>query len=90
MNQRIKRTQRDYSLAFKVSLVEAVEKGELTYKQAQQRDGISMVTQVRSAGLGGSIRPYTIEASDDRSSPQGAHALRTIRKFTSAMACVAR
>ena len=35
-----KRTQRDYSLAFKLSVVEQVEKGELTYKQAQRRYGI--------------------------------------------------
>lgn len=35
-----KRTQRDYSLAFKLSVVEQVEKGELSYKQAQQRYGI--------------------------------------------------
>jgi transposase-like protein len=35
-----KKTQKDYSLAFKLSLVDAVEKGELTYKQAQLRHGI--------------------------------------------------
>ena len=35
-----KRTQRDYTLAFKLSVVEQVEKGELTYKQAQVRYGI--------------------------------------------------
>jgi len=35
-----KRSQRDYSLAFKLSVVEQVEKGELTYKQAQKRYGI--------------------------------------------------
>ncbi len=35
-----KRTQRDYTLAFKLSVVEQVEKGELTYKQAQARYGI--------------------------------------------------
>ena len=40
MEQRIRRSQRDYSLAFKVSVVEQVEKGELTYKQAQKRYGI--------------------------------------------------
>ena len=28
-----KRTQRDYSLAFKLLVVEQVEKGELTYKR---------------------------------------------------------
>lgn len=35
-----KRTQRDYTLAFKLSVVEQVEKGELTYKEAQARYGI--------------------------------------------------
>ncbi|MFM4842991.1 IS3 family transposase, partial [Aeromonas veronii] len=36
----VKRTQRDYSLTFKLALVEQIEKGELTYKQAQVRYGI--------------------------------------------------
>ncbi len=40
MEQGIKRTQRDYSLAFKLSVVEQVEKGDLTYKEAQRRYGI--------------------------------------------------
>ena len=35
-----KRTQRAYSLAFKLQVVEEVEKGELTYKQAQSKYGI--------------------------------------------------
>ncbi len=35
-----KRTQKDYSLAFKLEMVDAVEKGELTCKQAQMRYGI--------------------------------------------------
>lgn len=35
-----KKTQKDYSLAFKLEIVDAVEKGELTYKQAQVRHGI--------------------------------------------------
>ena len=40
MESGTKRTQRDYTLAFKLSVVEQVEKGELTYKQAQARYGI--------------------------------------------------
>lgn len=36
----IKRTQRDYSLAFKLQVIEEVEKGELSYKQAQRKYGI--------------------------------------------------
>ena len=40
MESGVKRTQRDYTLAFKRSVVEQVEKGELTYKEAQARYGI--------------------------------------------------
>lgn len=40
MESGFKRTQRDYTLAFKLAVVEQVEKGELTYKQAQDRYGI--------------------------------------------------
>lgn len=40
MNQYVKRTQRDYPLSFKLSVVEQVEKGEMTYRQAQDRYGI--------------------------------------------------
>jgi transposase-like protein len=36
----LKRTQRDYTLAFKLSVVDEVEKGALSYKQAQERYGI--------------------------------------------------
>ena len=35
-----KRTQCDYTLAFKLGVVASVEKGEMTYKQAQKKYGI--------------------------------------------------
>ncbi len=35
-----KRTQRDYNMGFKLAVVSCVEKGELTYKQAQRTYGI--------------------------------------------------
>lgn len=35
-----KRTQRDYSLPFKMQVILEVEKGELTYKEAQRKYGI--------------------------------------------------
>ncbi len=35
-----KRTQGDYALGFKLSVIEQVESGEMTYKQAQSRYGI--------------------------------------------------
>ncbi len=40
MEPGIKRSQRDYTLAFKLSVVDQIEKGELTYKEAQRRYGI--------------------------------------------------
>ena len=39
-NRRKKRTQRDYNLGFKLAVVEQVEKGEMTYRQAQAVYGI--------------------------------------------------
>ena len=39
-NSRKKRTQRDYNLGFKLAVVSQVEKGEMTYKQAQKTYGI--------------------------------------------------
>jgi transposase len=35
-----KRTQKDYSLAFKLQVVDEVEKGYLTYKKSQKKYGI--------------------------------------------------
>jgi transposase len=40
MDAGVKRTQRDYTMAFKLAVVAQVEKGELTYRQAQARYGI--------------------------------------------------
>ncbi len=39
-NQRVRRTQRDYTMGFKLSVVAQVEKGDMTYKQAQRMYGI--------------------------------------------------
>jgi transposase-like protein len=36
----IRRSQRDYSLAFKLQVVQQVEEGELSYKKAQRHYGI--------------------------------------------------
>ena len=38
--ERKKRTQRDYNLAFKLAVIDQVEKGDMTYKQAQTAYGI--------------------------------------------------
>lgn len=50
----VKRTQRDYSLGFKLQVVAAVEKGDMTYKQAQRVYGIqgrsTVLTWLRKHG----------------------------------------
>lgn len=60
-----RRSQRDYTLAFKLSVVDQVEKGELGYKEAQRRYGIqgksTVLVWLRKHGRqdwsqGGSIR----------------------------------
>lgn len=55
----VKRTQRDYLLSFKLGVVDQVQKGELSYKQAQQRYGIqgrsTVLVWVRKHGLAGAV-----------------------------------
>ena len=50
-----RRSQRDYTLTFKLSVVDQVEKGELSYKEAQERYGIqgktTVLTWLRKHGL---------------------------------------
>jgi transposase len=57
MESGVKRTQRDYTLALKLSVVDQVEKGNLTYKQAQDRYGIqgksTVLVWLRKHGCGG-------------------------------------
>lgn len=54
MNTSIKRTCKDYTLAFKLAVVEQVERGELTYLEAQDRYGIqgssTVLTWLRKHG----------------------------------------
>jgi transposase-like protein len=54
ISTRSKRTQRDYTLGFKLQVVSAVEKGDMTYKQAQNIYGIqgrsTVLTWLRKHG----------------------------------------
>ena len=42
MKSTTKRTHKDYSIAFKLGVIEQIERGELTYKQAQDKYGIQV------------------------------------------------
>lgn len=46
VKKRKKRTQRDYTIAFKLAVVAQIERGELTYRQAQVAYGIQGKTTV--------------------------------------------
>ncbi len=58
-----KRTQRDYNMGFKLSVVSQVEKGEMTYKQAQRAYGIqgrsTVLVWLRKHGNLGWSNPVT-------------------------------
>lgn len=54
MQSNTKRTQRDYTLAFKLAIVDQIETGEMTYIEAQDRFGIqgssTVLTWLRKHG----------------------------------------
>ena len=73
-----RRSQRDYTLAFKLSVVDQVEKGELSYKEAQRRYGIqgrsTVLVWLRKHGRqdwsqGASIRTQRSRPMDEQSLP---------------------
>jgi transposase-like protein len=53
-HERKRRSQRDYNIGFKLAVVDQVEKGEMTYKQAQKAYGIqgrsTVLTWLRKHG----------------------------------------
>ncbi len=53
-SKRKRRTQRDYTMGFKLQVVDAVEKGDMTYKQAQKIYGVqgrsTVLTWLRKHG----------------------------------------
>lgn len=75
MDVRKKRTQRDYPLSFKLAVVSQVEKGELTYRQAQARYGIqgrsTVLVWLRKHGRQdwGSLKGHRNRRSDTVSTP---------------------
>ena len=75
----LKRTQRDYTLAFKLAVVEQIEKGELTYKQAQERYGIqgrsTVLVWLRKYGRQNWGAMASFGRMTDHQSPARPHAL---------------
>ena len=71
--KRVKRTQRDYNLGFKLAVVDQVEKGELTYKQAQKLYGIqgrsTVLVWLRKHGKLDWTNPYEKTMSKAKETP---------------------
>lgn len=71
--KRVKRTQRDYNLGFKLAVVAQVEKGELTYKQAQKLYGIqgrsTVLVWLRKHGKLDWRNPYAKTMSKSKETP---------------------
>lgn len=68
-----KRTQRDYNLGFKLSVVAQVEKGDMTYKQAQTTYGIqgrsTVLTWLRKHGQQDWAKPEKVEMPRSKETP---------------------
>jgi transposase len=81
-----RRSQRDYSLAFKLQVVQQVEKGELTYKKAQKHYGIqgrsTVLVWLRKHGTLDWTLPkqYTLENDRELSPEQRIKQLETVLK----------
>jgi transposase len=81
-----KRSQRDYSLAFKLQVVQQVEKGELTYKKAQRHYGIqgrsTVLVWLRKHGNLDWILPrqHTMENNKEQTPEQRIKQLETALK----------
>lgn len=70
---RAKRSQRDYDLGFKLGVVDQVESGELTYKQAQDLYGIqgrsTVLVWLRKHGKLDWNNPYEKTMSKSKETP---------------------
>jgi transposase-like protein len=81
-----RRSQRDYSLAFKLQVVQQVEKGELTYKKAQRQYGIqgrsTVLVWLRKHGTIDWTLPkqYTVENNKEPTPEQRIKQLETALK----------
>lgn len=79
---RRKRTQRDYTLAFKLSIVEQIEKGDFTYKQIQTKYGIqgrsTVLVWLRKHGRLDWSEPMELPVSKSQETP--AQAIKRLEK----------
>lgn len=79
-----KRSQRDYNLGFKLAVVSQVEKGEMTYKQAQKCYGIqgrsTVLVWLRKYGSLDWSNPKRYFMSNSRSKETPAQKIKRLEK----------
>lgn len=84
LNPGRKRTQRDYNLGFKLSVVDQVEQGELTYKQAQKRYGIqgrsTVLVWLRKHGTLDWTNPRPMASPSPKSKETPAQTIKRLQK----------
>ena len=59
MAQGVKRTQRDYSLSFKLAVVDQIEKGEMTYSHWQDQIKTSVTDPSRTCHMNATAQAET-------------------------------
>lgn len=82
--QRKKRSQRDYTLGFKLGVISQIEKGEMTYKQAQKAYGIqgrsTVLVWLRKLGNLDWDKPIIHTMSSPKSKETPAQKIRRLEK----------
>ena len=71
-NQYVKRTQRDYSMSFKLRLVDEIERGEISEVEAKKKYGIQSKTTIRNwvKNFGNLDRTYELKKRKMKSPEQ--------------------
>lgn len=82
--QKKKRTQRDYNLGFKLAVINQVEKGDMTYKQAQKAYGIqgrsTVLVWLRKHGTLDWTLPHLDAMSNPRSKETPAKKIKRLER----------
>ena len=82
--QKKKRTQRDYTLGFKLAVISQVEKGEMTYKQAQKAYGIqgrsTVLNWLRKFGNLDWKKPFIYSVSSPKMKETPAQKIKRLEK----------
>lgn len=84
LKSKARRSQRDYNLGFKLAVVSSVEKGDMTYKQAQKAYGIqgrsTVLVWLRKHGTLDWSKPYIHTMSNPKRKETPAQKIKRLEK----------